>query len=52
MGAKRSPEMIRAEKLVRSGWSAYKAAKEVGLTPSAIYMSAWYKALNGCLRRP
>lgn len=47
MGAKKSPEMTEAERLVRLGHTAYSVAKTLGLTPSAIYMSPWYKIFKG-----
>lgn len=44
MAAKESAEMKTAKVLVTvMGKSAYAAAKQVGLTRSAIYMAPWYK---------
>lgn len=43
MGAKQSQEMVRAKRMVLGGMSAYAAAKAVGITRHAIYMSAWYR---------
>lgn len=47
MAAKVSAEMEKARKLVtEGGYTPYAAAKECGLTRSAIYMAPWYKALK------
>lgn len=44
MGARESEAMRQARGLVTErGLTAYAAAKQVGLSKSAIYMSAWYK---------
>ena len=44
MGAKVSDAMVKARKLVtEGGYTPYSAAKECGLTRSAIYMAPWYK---------
>lgn len=46
MGAKISPEMEKARKLIVAGAgkvSAYAAAQATGLTTGAISRSAWYK---------
>lgn len=43
MGAKTSPEMLKAREHILRGASAYEAAKLSGVTRSAIYMSKWYK---------
>ena len=44
MAAKESEAMKKARKLVtEKGVNAYAAAKQVGLTRSAIYMAPWYK---------
>jgi len=44
MAAKVSSEMNKARKLVtEGGFTPYAAAKECGLTRSAIYMAPWYK---------
>jgi hypothetical protein len=45
MAAKESAEMGVAKVLVLTiGKTPYAAAKQVGLTRSAIYMAPWYKA--------
>lgn len=41
-GAKTSPEMLKARKLIEAGATPYAAAKAVGLTTGAITRSAWY----------
>lgn len=44
MAAKESAAMAKARKLVvDKGLTPYAAAKECGLTRSAIYMAPWYK---------
>lgn len=44
MAARESAEMGKARILIMvEGKTAYAAAKEVGLTRSAIYMAPWYK---------
>lgn len=44
MAAKESAAMVKARKLVtEEGLTPYAAAKECGLTRSAIYMAPWYK---------
>lgn len=44
MAAKESAEMKTARVLVTTmGKTPYAAAKQVGLTRSAIYMAPWYK---------
>ena len=44
MGAKQSPQMVEAKRLVvECGLTAYAAAKQAGITAEAIYMSPWYK---------
>lgn len=44
MAARESEAMKRAKTLVMvKGLTAYAAAKQVGLTRHAIYMSQWYK---------
>lgn len=44
MAAKVSAAMVKARKLVtEKGVTPYAAAKECGLTRSAIYMAPWYK---------
>lgn len=44
MGAKESAEMAEARRLVIDlGMTAYAAAKQAGVTRSAIYMASWYK---------
>jgi len=48
MGAKQSPEMAVAKKLVMTeGLSAYAAAKVAGISKQAIYMSTWYQLYRG-----
>ncbi len=43
MGAKESEAMKKAKKLVlEKGMNAAQAAKKVGLTKSAIYMTRWW----------
>ena len=45
MAARESAAMAKARKLVtEKGMTPYAAAREVGLTRSAIYMAPWYKA--------
>lgn len=45
MAAKVSAAMQKARKLVtEEGQTPYAAAKECGITRSAIYMAPWYKA--------
>lgn len=44
MGARQSPQMVEAKRLVtQEGLTAYAAAKQAGISAEAIYMSAWYK---------
>lgn len=43
MGAKVSPEMLRARQMIEAGATAYRAAKECGLTVSGITRSTWYQ---------
>lgn len=44
MGAKESEAMKKAKKLVlEKGMNAAQAARQVGLTKSAIYMTRWWK---------
>jgi len=44
MGAKESEAMKKAKILVlEKGYNASQAAKKVGLTKSAIYMTEWWK---------
>jgi len=38
--------MNKAEKLVKSGATAADAARKTGLSTTAIYQSAWYRALK------
>jgi hypothetical protein len=48
MGAKVSDAMKKARKLVtEKGLTPYAAAKQCGLTRSAIYMVTWYKEWKG-----
>lgn len=51
MGARKSPEMAKAEALVYLGHTAYSAAAIAGITPSAIYMSPWYKRFKTTKKR-
>ena len=44
MGAKTSPEVLRALDLIKGGMTAYRAAKTVGIALSTIYRAAAYKA--------
>lgn len=43
MAAKTSPEMLEARKMIEKGATAYRAAKDCGLTTSAITRSTWYR---------
>lgn len=43
MGAKTSPEMLKARKLIMLGVWPAEAARKCGLTANAIYISKWYK---------
>jgi hypothetical protein len=44
MGARMCAEMVEARRLVMDGTMTPRAAAlHVGITPSAIYMSEWYK---------
>jgi len=43
MGAKTSPEMIKARKLIMLGVWPAEAARKSGVTANAIYISKWYK---------
>lgn len=43
MGAKVSAEMLQARELILKGVNPAKAARQCGLTRSAIYHSEWYK---------
>lgn len=48
MGAKQSPQMAVAKKLVMiGGLSAYAAAKKAGISKQAVYMSTWYQLYRG-----
>jgi hypothetical protein len=42
MGAKTSQEMLKARELIEKGATAYRAAKDCGVTVSAITRSGWY----------
>jgi hypothetical protein len=44
VGAKLSAEMQNARKLIESGVGVYAACERSGITPGAVYRSAWYKA--------
>lgn len=51
MGAKESGAMIKARKLImEKGVNPAQAAKKVGLTRSAIYVSKWYKEWKSKLK--
>lgn len=43
MGAKTSPEMLKARKLIMLGVWPAEAARKCGLTANAIYISKWYQ---------
>lgn len=44
MGARQSPQMVRAKAMVlEHGVTPYAAALACGITRAAIYMSPWYK---------
>lgn len=43
MAAKESQEMKKARKLIERGSTPAAAAKAVGITRQAIYMSRWYR---------
>ena len=43
MAAKTSQEMHKARELIESGIPIYEAAKQAGISASAIYHSKWYK---------
>lgn len=43
MAAKTSQEMYKARELIENGMPIHKAAKEAGVTASAVYQSKWYK---------
>lgn len=43
MGAKVSAEMLKARDLILKGVNPAEAARQCGLTRSAIYHSKWYK---------
>jgi uncharacterized protein YerC len=40
MGARTSPEMLRAQELLRQGYTAYRASKESGIAQSTISQNA------------
>lgn len=46
MSGRPSAATIRAVQLIKGGWTAYRAAKHVGIALSTIYRSALYKALK------
>ena len=47
MSRKVSEEMKKAQYLVeKEGFTAYSAAKKVGITHSAIYLADWYKKIR------
>lgn len=43
MGAKTSPEMLKARKLIMLGVLPAEAARKAGVTANAIYISRWYQ---------
>ena len=43
MGAKTSPEMLKARKLIEAGATPAEAARKAGVTANAIYVSHWYR---------
>lgn len=43
MGAKTSPEMLKARKLMEAGATPAEAARKAGVTAQAIYISPWYR---------
>lgn len=43
MGAKTSPEMLKARKLIEAGVTPAEAARRASVTANAIYISPWYK---------
>ncbi len=43
MGARQSPEMAKAKKLVLGGMSQYEAAAKSGITAGAISKAPWYR---------
>lgn len=43
MGAKTSPEMIKAREMIEKGATAYRAAQDCGLTVTGITRSKWYR---------
>jgi len=43
MGAKTSPEMLKARKLIEAGATPAEAARKAGVTAQAIYVSSWYR---------
>lgn len=45
MGAKVSPEMLRAISMIKAGLTRYQAAKRTGLTISGITRSKLYREL-------
>lgn len=50
MGARQSPEMAKAKKLVlEKGMSQYAAAAAAGITAGAISKAAWYREHKAAL---
>lgn len=43
MGAKVSPEMLKAREMIEKGATAYRAALDCGLTVTGITRSKWYR---------
>lgn len=44
MAAKQSAEMREAKRLIESGVPVYKACEQAGITHTAVYRAAWYRA--------
>jgi len=51
MAARQTQEMKKARKLVEAGMTAYAAAKQCGITRSAIYMAPWYKEFKANVKK-
>lgn len=50
MGARQSPEMAKAKKLIlEKGFSQYAAAAAAGITAGAISKSTWYREHKAAL---
>lgn len=46
MSGRPSAATIQAVQLIKQGWTAYRAAKHVGIALSTIYRSALYRELR------